>query len=156
MKNEKNTRNAADNDGKKKSKGLAKKVTGATIFVALIAALISLLGHFGIGFGDGLTLSKKSSNSDTVAEEQADEKDKDSEATTADNVDYLELTVSESSYIYRNSEYTLDDLVKELLTVKDIKVKIRDDNASKSAYDSLTEALDENKITYVEESEPNE
>ena len=130
-------------DGKKKSSRLLGKICGLIIFLTIIAAILALLGKFGLGFdfGDG----KGNGGGEGVTDVQTTAPD--------DDIDYLELTVSGSSYIYRNSEYTLDDLIAELTTEKDIKVRIRDDNASKSAYDALVEALSYNGITYAEEIE---
>lgn len=145
----KNNNSAQQEDGKKKSGRLLGKLCGLIIILIIIAAILALLGHFGLGFdfGDG------KGNGDGEVKKSV-ESVADVETTAPDDdIDYLELTVSGSSYIYRNSEYTLDDLIAELRTEEDIKVRIRDDNASKSAYDQLVEALSYNGITYDEEIE---
>lgn len=145
--------NEQHEDGKKKSNRLFRKIRTLILILILIAAILVLLNHLGLGFGLGTGTGK---DSGTVKKTADTAQSDDTTEPTTDYIDYLELTVSGSSYIYRNSEYSLDDLISELKTEEDIRVRIRDDNASKAAYDSLVSALNENGIPYAEESSETE
>ena len=62
---------------------------------------------------------------------------------------YIEVTVSDGNYIYRNSTLTLDELMEQIQGT-DLTVKLTDDKASKKAYDDILQALDENNIPHIE------
>ena len=62
---------------------------------------------------------------------------------------YIEVTVSDGNYIYRNSTLTLDELMEQIQGT-DLTVKLTDDKASNKAYDDILQALDENNIPHIE------
>lgn len=76
---------------------------------------------------------------------------------TTMNMEYVDITVHENSYIFNSDVYDLDNidaLIKIFEEdVSNYTVKITDDNASAKAYSQLITAFDENKIKYIEVSE---
>lgn len=111
--------------------------------VAVVAAVvlgvyngIGLGGGKGDGEGDGSisSIQSESSASELVVEE----------------LDFLNVTVSENDYLYQNSRLQLDELMNKLVTdAVDTKVKVTDENASKRAYKNLINALEDEHIRYI-------
>ena len=72
--------------------------------------------------------------------------DSTSEQMKNETVEYIEITVSESKYLYENKTTELEEL-KKVITDKKVKqVRITDENASQKAYSELKAFLDENGI----------
>ena len=130
--------------------------------VAIVAAII-YFGFGGFGFGGGKGDGEGEGDS-TVAAVSPDEPE-ETEATEAteettdeaipviEEIEYVNITVSENEYLYQNSKYSLEELLTELDSIPDnLPVKITDDNASLNAYRQLIEALDEHGIKYIEEN----
>ncbi len=127
-----------------------KKGSGGVILVLLliiiIIALILFLGGgfgFGSGGGDGFgndAVQVEGSISDTESGTMA--------STSA--INYVDVTVSGSSYLYQNSSYDLAGLIDAVKAIEgDIEIHITlDDSATANAYDDLTAALEENGIPY--------
>lgn len=134
-----------------KKKG-GKAVPAACGLAVLIAALFGgkQLGFIPLGNdskGDGDT---KTTSSIT---EQVTEAATTAEETTTqpetEEVQFIEITVSNDSYIYQNSSLTLDELIEKIKDT-DMTVKLTDDKASKKAYEDLLTALSDNNIKYME------
>ena len=69
-----------------------------------------------------------------------------SEQMKNETVEYIDVTVSESKYLYENKTTELEEL-KKVITEKKVKqVRITDENASQKAYSELKAFLDENGI----------
>ena len=67
-----------------------------------------------------------------------------------EELDFLNVTVSENDYLYQNSRLQLDELMNRLITdAADTKVKVTDENASKRAYKNLINALEDEHIRYI-------
>lgn len=143
----------AKNEEKKKG---SKAVPAACGLAVILAALFGgkqlgfiPFGDNGKGDGDASSTSvveevSEASEADTTAAESEAEAEPETE-----EVQYIEVTVSDSSYIYQNSTMTLDELMNEIKD-KGLTVKLTDDKASKKAYDDILQALDENNIQHIE------
>ncbi|MBR1822749.1 MAG: hypothetical protein IJ779_00800 [Ruminococcus sp.] len=139
----------AKNEEKKKG---SKAVPAACGLAVIIAALfggnklgIIPLGNDGKGDGD-------TSSSSSVVEEVSEAPTTVQEETTqpeTEEVQYIEVTVSNDSYIYQNSTLTLDELMEKIKDT-DLTVKLTDDKASKKAYEDLLNSLNESNIKYME------
>ena len=138
-------------------------VLGVIIVVAVvaIAAAIILLGLGGFGFGGGKGDGEGEGDRTAAAvqQDEPEETNETEEETTEEaipvieEIEYINITVSENEYLYQNSRLSLEELMSELDSIPDdLPVKITDDNASLNAYRQLTEALDEHGIKYIEEN----
>lgn len=141
----------AKNEEKKKG---GKAVPAACGLAVLIAVLFGgkqfgliPLGDDGKGDGDANSSSVVEQVSE-VSEAETSAAESETEAET-EEVQYIEVTVSDGSYIYQNSTMTLDELINEIKD-KGMTVKLTDDKASKKAYDDIVQALDENNIQHIE------
>ena len=131
-----------------KEKVVVKKKGGCLvvlIILLLLALLALLLGfHFGWwgkgdGDGDGDGKSKSSGTSTTEVDKSA-QKD-----------EYV--TVSGAKYIYENNSIEIEGFVNKMAEVEGkVIVHITDDDATDSAMTELKKALDNAKISYVEET----
>ena len=116
----------------------------AVIIVLLIAAAFAVTGFltdgFGLGRGDGEGAGNVSS---VQSEPEVSE-------PIVEELDFLNVTVSENEYLYQNSRLQLDELMNKLVTdAADTKVKVTDENASKRAYKNLIAALEDKNIHYI-------
>ena len=142
---------------KKEEKRKGSKAVPAACGLAVIIAALFGGKQFGlIPFGDDGKGDGNVSSSSSVVEEVSEtpsETDPTEEATEAEQeteeVQYIEVTVSDGSYIYQNSTMSLDELIAEIKD-KGMAVKLTDDKASKKAYDDILQALDENNIQHIE------
>ena len=143
---------------KQKVKG---KGSGAVIFIILLIIIILivlfLLFGRGFGFGNGLGFGIPAGDGQSQGQQQNEtaaqpETQPEQTSQTDEGQEYMtsvEVTVDGSSYIYKNSTVTLDDLISGLSeTEGDFTVIITDSNSSKDAYDALTSALDEHGWKY--------
>lgn len=136
-----------------------KKLLVVLVLIIGIAAVVLTRcgGGFGLGLGFG---TGKGDGDGNMAVNVSDEKVEDSEAPEADNSDestdeseetILKVTVVENDYFYENEKTrlnTLMDRIKE--TDGDYVVEIKDEQASKNAYEALIEELKEDGIEYTE------
>ena len=143
---------------------MIKKVLALLLLVVIILCVIMLLTKcdgkfpFGIGIGNGNNSSSLAddnggvSSSSSVVKEVTEAPETTEEVTAepaTDEVQYIEVTVSGSNYIYQNSTLTLDELMEQIQGT-DLTVKLTDDKASKKAYDDILQALDEKNIPHIE------
>ena len=139
----------AKNEEKKKG---SKAVPAACGLAVLIAALFGGKQMGLIPFGDDGKGNGDVSSSSSVVEEVKEAPETTEEVTAepaTDEVQYIEVTVSDGSYIYQNSTLTLDELMEQIQGT-DLTVKLTDDKASKKAYDDILQALDEKNIPHIE------
>lgn len=127
-----------------------KKGSGGLIFILLliiiiIIALILFLGG-GFGFGSG----GNGFGNDAVQVEGSISDTETGTTASVSEINYVDVTVSGSSYLYQNNSYDLAGLIDAVKAIEgDIEIHITlDDTATANAYDDLTAALDENGIPY--------
>ena len=119
----------------------------AIIIVAVVVAAVVIAGFltdgFGLGGGQG-----DGEGEGNVSDVQSS--DTEAPELVVEELDFLNVTVSENEYLYQNSRLQLDELMDKLVTdAADTKVKITDENASKRAYENLINALEEKNIRYI-------
>ena len=114
----------------------------AVVVVAVVAAAGFLTDGFGLGGGQGDGEGEGNVSSDSSEPEVSE--------PVLEELDFLNVTVSENEYLYQNSRLQLDELMDKLvIDAADTKVKITDENASKRAYENLINALEEKNIRYI-------
>lgn len=140
-----------DEERKKKNEKKKKNGRRATLVVLILIVILALLlakalglfGGNGLGFG-------KSGSSDDSGKTSADkvsvvsEAGEDSSEPEIPRV-YDDIKVSGSTYLYKGSEISLDDLMDTFSMEKmnqDVVARILDDNATQNAMEQLTEAFD--------------
>ena len=117
------------------------------IAVAIVVVVVAVVGIFtdGFGLGGGQGDGEGEGN---VSDVQSN--DTEAPELVVEELDFLNVTVSENEYLYQNSRFQLDELIDKLVTdAADTKVKITDENASKRAYENLINALEEKNIRYI-------
>ena len=119
----------------------------AIIIVAVVVAAVVIAGFltdgFGLGGGQG-----DGEGEGNVSDVQSS--DTEAPELVVEELDFLNVTVSENEYLYQNSRFQLDELMDKLVTdAADTKVKITDENASKRAYENLINALEEKNRRYI-------
>lgn len=138
-----------------------KKLLAVLVLIIGIAAVVLTRCGGGLGLGLGFGTGKGDGDGNKAIN-VSDEKVEDSEAPEADNSDestdesesektILKVTVVENDYFYENEKIrlnTLMDRIKE--TDGDYVVEIKDEQASKNAYEALIEELKEDGIAYTE------
>lgn len=143
------------NQKKKKSSKLATLVMLILIVILalLLAKVLGLFGGKGLGFGTG-------GNGNDSDEGTADRtvvvsvNEEDSSAAEAAKV-FDDIKVSGSTYLYKGSEITLDEL-KDTFSMekmnKEVVALIEDDNATQNTMEDLTKAFDDMGREYVIEA----
>ena len=120
---------------------------GVIIVVAVIAVAAAVaLGVFtnGFGLGGGKGDGEGEGNVSSVQSES------EKSEPVVEELDFLNVTVSENDYLYQNSRLQLDELMSKLVTdAAETKVKVTDENASKRAYKNLINALEDEHIRYI-------
>lgn len=122
-------------------------IVGIIVIGILIWRLCSC--GFGVDSGKGDGEATGNTEAETTVSEQVVE----TTITTPviEELEYIEITVSGNEYLYQNSKYTLDDLIKVLTNQELVNtVKITDEKASLKAYETLITALSDNNIHYIE------
>lgn len=134
------------------------------ILVIVIAAILFFKGGFGIGKGNG----NGSSNEAVQANAEISTESSDSTETSAETVEtqetqYIEITVSENKYIYRNKDYKseqLDELIDLIASdglnedgSPKLDVAITNDNASLNAYENISAALKAKGFNVIDKTE---
>ena len=138
----------AKNEEKKKGSGAVPAACGLAV---LIAALFGGKQLGLIPFGNDSNGNGGVSSSSSVVEEVKEAVTSAEEETQpeTEEVKYIEVTVSNDSYIYQNSTLTLDELMEQIKGTE-LTVKLTDDKASKKAYEDLLTALSDGNIKYIE------
>lgn len=98
----------------------------------------------------------KASVSSTVTSSDSEDglgDDSTSEQMLNETVEYIDITVSESNYIYENKTIDFDELKMIILESDVSQIRLTDDNASQKTYKELTVFLDENSIEYFYDNE---
>jgi hypothetical protein len=130
---------------------LKKLIKLLVAIVAILIAMVLLCTRCGFLLGPGSDGGEEtggepeggSAIEDTVKE---DEKGKD-------EITEIKVTVVENEYFYENERVDLDDLMDRIDAFEEKpEVRIKDDNASRKAYDKLIDRLKEKSIQYTEES----
>ncbi|MDE6519369.1 MAG: hypothetical protein K2K91_02770 [Ruminococcus sp.] len=118
------------------------------LFLFVVALLFWKSGLFGFGGGNGIGFGE--SSKPVMAEIPVDE----SSEIVADEIQYVDILVSGSDYIFNSKKMTSDEITAEINSSEDdFMVRIVDDNASKKAYDELINALKDNDIKYIEQEQ---
>ena len=100
--------------------------------------------------------TSKASVSSTVTSSDSEDglgDDSTSEQMRNETVEYMDITVSESNYIYENKTIDFDELKMIILESDVSQIRLTDDNASQKTYKELTDFLDENSIEYFNDNE---
>ena len=138
----------------KKNKMTGKALLGIVLLLVVALVVFVSCKSFGFGFGGGK--GSGSESGENAQQAMATVSETTSTMTTM-NMEYVDITVHENSYIFNSDIYDLDNidtLIKILEEdVPNYTVKITDDNASSKSYLQLITAFDENKIKYIEVSE---
>lgn len=125
------------------NKGAVPVIAIIVLVVAAVAVVIGFLTDgFGLGGGQG--------DGEGEGNVSATESDTEESEPVVEELDFLNVTVSENEYLYQNSRFQLDELMDKLVVdAADTKVKITDENASKRAYENLIVALENKNIRYI-------
>ncbi len=116
-------------------------IIGAVLVLVIVGVLIYAFG--GKGFGGGL--GDREGSGFVPADVSISEPE-------TQNVEYMEITVSGSDYLFQNKKMTADEIIAELNSLEEkMPVKVTDDGASIKAYDVLVGILSENNIRYIEQ-----
>ncbi|MCM1314877.1 MAG: hypothetical protein NC040_08480 [Muribaculaceae bacterium] len=137
------------------------------LIIAIALILIGLFGGLGfgngsgngteIGTGSGNTSSIENSvseNSESPANILESSESAETETTTEKTepeVNYIDVTVSGSSYLMNGKETTLDEITQSAGN-KNTIVRITDDNAIADSMDALVSALDGAEISHVSQN----
>ena len=117
------------------------------LIAAAVVAVVVIVGFLTDGFGLGGGQGDGEGEGNVSAVESSDT---EAPELVVEELDFLNVTVSENEYLYQNSRLQLDELMDKLVTdAADTKVKITDENASKRAYENLINALEEKNIRYI-------
>lgn len=125
-----------------------KGAVHVAIIIAVIAvvAVVVVVGFLTNGFGLGGGKGDGEGAGDVSAVQSRSEVSE----PVVEELNFLNVTVSENEYLYQNSRLQLDELMDKLvIDAVDTKVKITDENASKRAYNNLISALEEKNISYI-------
>lgn len=119
-------------------------IIGIVLALVVVGVLIYAFG--GKGFGGGMGGGE---GSNFVP---ADVSISDSSQPETQAIEYMEITVSGSDYIFQNKKLTAEEIIAELNSLEEkMSVKITDDGASIKAYDTLVKSLKDNNIRYIEQ-----
>lgn len=112
--------------------------------IAVAAVVVSGILTDGFGLGGGKGDGEGEGNVSSVQSEP------EVSEPVVEEIDFLNVTVSENEYLYQNSKLQLDELMNKLvIDATDTKVKVTDENASKRAYKNLINALEDKNIRYI-------
>lgn len=133
---------------KDKSKKKGGKVGIVLFLIFLIAVILVILYFFGGSFGLG------SGNGGTVPAGGTVTNDTESAAVTEETpeeIDYIDVTVSEDKYLYNNDTITIDELIEKVKGFEEkCEVHITvSETATLNAVDDLKAAFDSNGIEYM-------
>lgn len=140
-----------------------KKVLGALIIIAVI-----VLGGFtrctaGIGLGLGLGPGRgngdgnnpievnNDANEEQVAETESEDTAESSDVENENKETIIKVSVAGSDYFYENEKIELDLLLQRIKKTEGrYVVEIKDEQASKKAYEALIKSLKKENISYTE------
>ncbi len=117
------------------------------IVVVVVVAAAVIVGFLtdGFGLGGGKGNDEGAGNASSVQSEP------NTSEPVVEELDFLNVTVSENEYLYQNRRLQLDELMDKLVVdAADTRVKVTDENASKRAYKNLISALEDKNIHYIE------
>lgn len=141
-----------------------KKVKGVVwvVLLKILAVIIACGVSYGVGYwrgkgagggngdGDGDGNAKTVSAMATVSETTTE-----TTIVTAEEIEYIEVTVDGNDYLFYSNSYEIDEIDNLIEDIKNndeqLTVKIKDENASLKAYETLIAAFKENHIKYIEE-----
>ncbi|MBO5448799.1 MAG: hypothetical protein J5994_05680 [Ruminococcus sp.] len=151
---EKNVEDMYRSDAEKRKKNRRKKkrknILTLLLVVIFIAAVLLLMK--GLGLGPGWGKGNDSSGSASSSADGSEEKTTTSVAdtTTEEPKEFIGIKVSGSTYIYRESEFSLEDLVETFRLMSDnVVVMITDDNATQNAMEALTSSFEESGREFI-------
>lgn len=127
-------------------KFLTKLVSLRTMIIVALVALVI----FGIGIGLGIGNGKGDTegNNDEIQATEEYSPQENTEAVFDGTV--INVSVVGSEYIFDNSRIDIDSLVYKIKAVSGkTLIQIKDDNASKKAYDTLINRFRKEQINYV-------
>jgi hypothetical protein len=138
-----------------------KKVLFVLVLIAVIAAAFLFRCGSGFGFGSGLGTGSGKDDGDgndavVKIEEEAAESNTEEAAKSIDHEEdskeiIVKVSVAGSDYFYENEKIELDMLLQEIKKIEgSYVVEIKDEQASKKAYEALIRALKEDGIRYIE------
>ena len=135
---------------KEKGSALSTVIIIILLILIAIAVFLFLKGDFGFGNGSG------NGNGEAVPANAEVSSEATAETTVSietQETKYFEITVSGNSYIFQNVPYErLDELINTITSLDEkYDVKIKNEEASKNAYDNLVDALKENGFAVIEE-----
>ena len=140
---------------KKKNKTGGKVIIFLLIVIALLLAVMFLFDPFGFGLGAPFAVggsgSSGGSGGAAPAAASADTSAAETEAaeTEAPEPDFIEVTVSGSTYLYEGEEKTADEIAKICSDAGKSTVIIIDDSATQNAIDELHAATDAAGLTLL-------
>lgn len=132
-----------------KLKGIAASTVIITLVIVAGVIVVCLLlgkGGMGLGGGKGDGIGSKEAVAADITLPETD--------ITTGSIDYYDVTVSGSSYLFNGSSYEMDETDRIIADISGgdelLTVRITDEDASLKAYECLTEAFKENGIRYIE------
>ncbi len=121
-----------------------KKFVKFLIVIVVVIIILVLLFRFGFGPGGG-GAGDSGEHSGNTTEVQTEKEEKEEE-----NV--IRISVVGNEYIYENEQISLEELMEELKNTEEgSTIIVKDDEASKNAYEKLLKELDNGAFTYTEE-----
>lgn len=132
------------------------------ILVIAVAVLLFLSGGLGKGKGNGSSNEAVQANAE-ISTESSDSTETSAETVETQETQYIEITVSENKYIYRNKDYKseqLDELIDLIASdglnedgSPKLDVAITNDNASLNAYENISAALKVKGFNVIDKTE---
>ena len=139
------------------------------VILLVIAIALILLGLFGgLGFGNGSgdgtgtgtdsgntsvenSVSEDAENPENIPESSEVAETETTTKETEPEVNYMDVTVSGSSYLIDGAEVTIDE-IKYSAENGNVIIRITDDNAIADSMDALVSALDGAEISYISQN----
>ncbi len=124
------------------------------LFAAVVIAIFLLL--HGLGFGMGFGFGNRSGDKDGTSTKNTKQivlevQDNTEQESDEENTTVIKVSVVENEYFYENEKISFDNLIERISSTEGkMIVEIKDENASKNAYESLINYLDDNSIQYLE------
>lgn len=119
-------------------------IIGMVIAIVIVGIILYAFGGKGFGGGKGDGEGSNSVPAESIISESLQPE--------TESIEYINITVSGSDYLFQNRKLTVDELVTELTGGEErFPVKITDDGASIKAYDTLVGILKDNDIRYIEQ-----
>ena len=130
-----------------------KKLIGIVLAIAIIAAILFIFGGkfgFGLGNRNGNGAVESVEQDNNIDSEQAGVTESaDSKEDNIDNT--VKVSVAGNDYFYDNEKIELDTLIQKISEIEGhYVVEVKDEQASKNAYEALINALEDNGIAYTE------